>query len=122
MLVVRLKVRLRIAVHMERKSFVSVLDDAAAQHLVPVVQHHRLSGGDGPLGPVKDHLHASVRQRGHGASASVWLYRVLAVTRMVSAGAAPAIQFTRQAVRRLVNRSRLSPSRMVLSRAFFRTT
>ena len=45
---------------------VSVLDDAAAQHLVPVVQHHRLSGGDGPLGPVKDHLHAPVRQGGHG--------------------------------------------------------
>ena len=67
----------------------------------------------------------SMRPSGRGvtaASASVWLYRVLAVTRMVSAGAAPAIQFTRQAVRRLVNRSRSSPSRMVLSRAFFRTT
>lgn len=35
----------------------SVLDDAAAQHLIPVVQHHGLTGGDGPLGPVKDYLY-----------------------------------------------------------------
>lgn len=42
-----------------------------------------------------------IRPSGRGvtsASASVWLYRVLAVTATGSVGAVPEIQFTRQAV------------------------
>ena len=35
----------------------------AAQHLFAVVEHHRLSGGDGPLGRIKNDPDAAVRQR-----------------------------------------------------------
>ena len=42
-------------------------DGAAAQHLVSVVQHHGLPGGDSPLGLVEHHPHAAALQRIGGA-------------------------------------------------------
>lgn len=48
----------------KQKNQSAAFDLAAAEYPASLVEHHRLSRGDGPLGLIKYHLHPSVCQRG----------------------------------------------------------